>query len=219
MPNHVHGIVIIMPTSVGADDDAIEPVPVGAYGHTPLRASGDGMRGSGCGTHSPDAIGAVSVGAYGHTPLRPFGDAMRVPDDVMRVPEDGVRGSGDVVVDRGSAGGVVVGAYGDTPLHLPDRALRSPAKTLGAMVRAFKGAVTARINTLRATPGTPVWQRNYHEHIIRDERSLNRIRQYIRDNPAQWAFDPENPACRPDDDPGATRRAPMKGKKRWQVGE
>jgi hypothetical protein len=40
-----------------------------------------------------------------------------------------------------------------------------------------------------------LWQRNYYEHIIRDEESLNRIREYILNNPAQWAFDPENPAA------------------------
>jgi len=40
-----------------------------------------------------------------------------------------------------------------------------------------------------------LWQRNYHEHIIRNERSLNQIRQYIADNPARWAHDPENPAA------------------------
>jgi putative transposase len=39
-----------------------------------------------------------------------------------------------------------------------------------------------------------LWQRNYYEHIIRDEKSLNHIRQYIADNPAQWALDRENPA-------------------------
>jgi putative transposase len=39
-----------------------------------------------------------------------------------------------------------------------------------------------------------LWQRNYYEHIIRDEESLSRIRQYIADNPAQWALDRENPA-------------------------
>jgi hypothetical protein len=47
---------------------------------------------------------------------------------------------------------------------------------------------------LRGTPGTPVWQRNYYEHIIRDDESLNRIRQYIIDNPVRWALDHENPA-------------------------
>ena len=40
-----------------------------------------------------------------------------------------------------------------------------------------------------------LWQRNYYEHIIRSEDSLNRIRQYISDNPARWAFDRENPAA------------------------
>jgi REP element-mobilizing transposase RayT len=39
-----------------------------------------------------------------------------------------------------------------------------------------------------------LWQRNYHEHIIRDEASLNNIRQYILDNPRKWEDDPENPA-------------------------
>jgi putative transposase len=37
-----------------------------------------------------------------------------------------------------------------------------------------------------------VWQRNYHEHIIRDVGSLNRIREYIKDNPLTWNLDREN---------------------------
>jgi REP element-mobilizing transposase RayT len=61
------------------------------------------------------------------------------------------------------------------------------------IIRLFKAATTKRINDLRGTPGTSVWQRNYYEHIIRDDKSLNRIRQYIRDNPLRWAFDRENP--------------------------
>jgi len=40
-----------------------------------------------------------------------------------------------------------------------------------------------------------LWQRNYYEHIVRDEESLNRIRRYILDNPARWEFDRENPAA------------------------
>jgi putative transposase len=38
-----------------------------------------------------------------------------------------------------------------------------------------------------------LWQRNYYEHVIRDEKALNRIRQCIDENPARWAFDDENP--------------------------
>lgn len=38
-----------------------------------------------------------------------------------------------------------------------------------------------------------LWQRNYYDHIIRNENELNRIRQYIIDNPAKWELDRENP--------------------------
>ena len=37
-----------------------------------------------------------------------------------------------------------------------------------------------------------VWQRNYYERVIRDDRSLNRVRQYIEENPVRWAYDTEN---------------------------
>jgi REP element-mobilizing transposase RayT len=40
-----------------------------------------------------------------------------------------------------------------------------------------------------------IWQRNYFEHVIRNEDSLNRIRRYVQENPLRWAFDRENPAA------------------------
>ncbi|HXF49230.1 MAG TPA: transposase [Verrucomicrobiae bacterium] len=43
-----------------------------------------------------------------------------------------------------------------------------------------------------------LWQRNYYEHIIRDEDSLNKIREYIIQNPARWEYDMENTAGKPD---------------------
>lgn len=58
------------------------------------------------------------------------------------------------------------------------------APTLANVVRGFKGNAARRINRLRQTPGAPVWQRNYYEHIVRDERELERIREYIRNNPS-----------------------------------
>lgn len=71
-----------------------------------------------------------------------------------------------------------------------------PAKrSVGAFVGGFKAAVSQRINGARGTPGVAVWQRNYFEHVIRDEDSLQRIRQYIGDNPARWEFDRENPTA------------------------
>ena len=67
------------------------------------------------------------------------------------------------------------------------------SNSIPTIVRLFKSATTKRINERRGTPGSPVWQRNYYEHIIRHEESLNRIRQYILDNPLSWAMDRENP--------------------------
>ncbi|HSV74411.1 MAG TPA: transposase, partial [Chthonomonadales bacterium] len=64
---------------------------------------------------------------------------------------------------------------------------------LPEIIRQFKTFAARRINDWRGTAGTPVWQRNYYEHIVRDEQSLNRIRQYISDNPPRWAYDRENP--------------------------
>ena len=70
--------------------------------------------------------------------------------------------------------------------------LRSPSQTAGAIVRGWKGAVAKKINEARCTPGAPVWQRNYYDHIIRNEQDLDAIRAYIVNNPARWADDEEN---------------------------
>jgi putative transposase len=61
------------------------------------------------------------------------------------------------------------------------------------IVGNFKSVTARRINGLRRTPGAVVWQRNYYEHVVRDERELNAIRQYIADNPARWVWDTYNP--------------------------
>ena len=67
--------------------------------------------------------------------------------------------------------------------------------SLGAIVGSFKAAVTKRINQYRGTHGMLIWQRGFYDHIIRDQESLDRIRHYIADNPARWAFDRENPVA------------------------
>jgi putative transposase len=71
----------------------------------------------------------------------------------------------------------------------------SPVRgSLPTIIRCFKAAVTRRIN--RVYGATGIWQRSYYEHIIRSEDQLNRIRQYIVENPLKWALDKENPAAR-----------------------
>jgi REP element-mobilizing transposase RayT len=63
------------------------------------------------------------------------------------------------------------------------------SKSVGALIGGFKSAATTRINQIRNTPGAPVWQRNYYEHIIRDEPSYENIAAYILNNPQQWEAD------------------------------
>jgi REP element-mobilizing transposase RayT len=64
---------------------------------------------------------------------------------------------------------------------------------LSSFVAGFKSAVTKRIIALHGAPGAPVWQRNYYEHIIRNEDDLEAIRHYILTNPSRWHEDRENP--------------------------
>jgi len=88
-----------------------------------------------------------------------------------------------------------VGAQHAAPPPQPQANVRPGS--LGAIVRSYKSAVTKRINRLRDTPGVPFWQRNYWEHVIRNERSLLRIREYIQNNPARWPEDQLHPSAPP----------------------
>ena len=63
------------------------------------------------------------------------------------------------------------------------------AKSLGAIVGQFKGSVTKRIRLLEGLPDIIVWQRNFHDHVVRNDKSLQRIREYIAYNPENWAED------------------------------
>jgi hypothetical protein len=61
------------------------------------------------------------------------------------------------------------------------------------IIRLIKSTITKQINLLRNSPPMTVWQRNYYEHVIRDEKSLYFIRKYIQENPAMWTLvDHEN---------------------------
>ena len=65
--------------------------------------------------------------------------------------------------------------------------------TIGNIIAYFKYQTTKQINESHNTPGKKIWQRNYHDHIIRNDESLTNIRNYIVNNPATWQFDIENP--------------------------
>jgi len=106
-----------------------------------------------------------------------------------------------VVMPNHIHGIVIVGAHGRAPLlhrsPLRSAPLHRSPRSLSSFVAGFKSAVTKRINEMRGTPGLLVWQRNYYEHVIRNDRELARVRQYIVDNPARWEDDQENPAHQP----------------------
>lgn len=82
---------------------------------------------------------------------------------------------------------------------------KSPSQTIGAIIRGFKGASTKKINLFLNSAGespfapttesqfaptefykNKIFQRNYYEHIIRNQNDYNRIEQYILDNPKNW---------------------------------
>ncbi len=157
MPNHVHGIIVIIGTNkiaagvganVGANVGAGVTADVGA-GLVP----------------APNNITPPTVGATTDGPT--------------------VGATTD---------GPTVGATTDGPTV---GATTRVAPTVGDIVGAFKSITT--VSYIRGVkqcgwPPFPrrLWQRNYYEHIIRNDESLNRIRRYIADNPARWALDREN---------------------------
>jgi hypothetical protein len=75
----------------------------------------------------------------------------------------------------------------------PNQGAINRAPTWGEIVRSYKAA-SARLLRRSTTPDF-AWQPNYYEHVIRDEESLIRIREYILNNPASWETDRENPAA------------------------
>ncbi|MDA0786888.1 MAG: transposase [Proteobacteria bacterium] len=111
-----------------------------------------------------------------------------------------------------SLGEIVTQSWAELPDHYPNLQLdvfvvmpnhihgliflteTSPRRPLSEIVRGFKTFSAKHINQHQDTPGSPVWQRGFHEHIVRNDDSLDKIRRYIETNPARWAIDRENPA-------------------------
>ncbi|PIS04754.1 MAG: transposase [Candidatus Buchananbacteria bacterium CG10_big_fil_rev_8_21_14_0_10_42_9] len=71
--------------------------------------------------------------------------------------------------------------------------LKSVPTSLSEMIRAFKAFSTRKINKLSNTPGKQFWQSRYYDRIIRNEKELDKIREYIVNNPLQWELDKNNP--------------------------
>jgi hypothetical protein len=83
-----------------------------------------------------------------------------------------------------------------SPVQQEDIPIRpkGPAKgSLGAMIGQFKSRATKRIWDLPEYDQLPIWQRNYYEHIIRNEAEWGRIAEYIQNNPLLWEQDQLHP--------------------------
>jgi putative transposase len=92
-----------------------------------------------------------------------------------------------------------VGAIHELPLHHGAISAQMHRRNmlLPKIIGYFKMNSAKGINRLRDMQGVPVWQRNYYERIIRDEKDLNAARKYIAENPLKWVDDQENPAYSP----------------------
>lgn len=75
----------------------------------------------------------------------------------------------------------------------PLRPHGTQSRSLGSVIQNFKSVSTRMVNRRYFKAGNKIWQRNYFERIIRNDRELYAIRQYIRDNPLNWRRDLENP--------------------------
>jgi REP element-mobilizing transposase RayT len=73
----------------------------------------------------------------------------------------------------------------------------SQSDSLSAIIQNFKSLTTRKINAGIGLSGSILWQRNFYEHVIRNEADLERIREYILNNPLRWELDDENPVVPP----------------------
>ena len=97
-------------------------------------------------------------------------------------------GDADTVMDTGTGKGTRRVPQQIMPQKIvPQRAPRS----LSSFIAGFKASVTSRVN--RELNSGNIWQRNYYEHIIRNETELEKIWKYIDLNPLKWQEDQENP--------------------------
>ena len=156
MPNHVHGILMI----VGPDGT----LQIGIDEDSPMWPNDDPQI-------AP--VDGPSVGATHASPLRGNADGPPNAPDVVEMPTG------------------------------PKR------RSVGAVIGSYKSAVSKRIRETVGPRDTPLWHRNYYEHIIRNDVALNRIRQYLADNPMHGPGTPtiRRRSIRPPTIPGGPIRA------------
>ena len=225
MPNHIHAILVIShpvgaplvgaprpPTTDTPTDRATNPatdrandVPIDGTTDPPIarattRVAPTTAAENAAASTTDQPVGAPLVGA----PRTPTTN--EATDRANDTPTDGANdtptdGANDVPIDGITNPPTTRATTRVAPTTTATGDAAAP--TLGEVVGAYKSLTTVEYaRGVRSRGWQPfqgqLWQRNYYDHVVRDYKSLDSIRQYIRDNPAQWAFDSENPlAVRP----------------------
>ncbi|HAV77112.1 MAG TPA: transposase [Anaerolineae bacterium] len=130
----------------------------------------------------------------GEMQLNDFGEIVRDEWERTEIVRPNVE-LGEYIVMPNHVHGILIfidDHVGATRRVAPTKTTLQP-NSLGAVIGQFKSIVTKRINGLWNVSGRPVWQRNYYEHIIRNDREMDNIHRYIESNPSMWADDDENP--------------------------
>ena len=179
MPNHLHGIVVF------ADPEVDAPTCPRGYRAFETDAS------RWASTETIDAPASASPGQSDDSPVESgsgdasHGGGMAGPTDGAH-PEKASTGGSTLLNETRDVRDEKSDSDGESD---DDRPTGPAPKSLGSFVAGFKSAATKRINAHRDPPGTPVWQRNYHDVIIKDERHWRNARAYICRNPADWGGD------------------------------
>jgi putative transposase len=172
MPNHIHGIIVII-ESVRA---TLSPTPGTSSISQPFPNQSEETHDGSPLPQSSESPGSPPLFA---PPVR----ATHIPAPVASST------ASPMPIDP-------LGDHARSPLHA-SHPKGLPSGSLGAVMGQFKSRATKRIWALPEYANTPIWQRNYYEHIIRDETAWCRITKYIRHNPLNWQADPLHPATGP----------------------
>jgi REP element-mobilizing transposase RayT len=167
MPNHIHGIIELDTSAI--EKNHLPENPVGAKNLSPSSIVEDIVVAKNL---LPDSTEENNVGAKYFSP--------KIIDEIENKEKNLSPEKKDEIDNR---------AKNISPLHDGNNNLpfRSPSNTLGSIIRGFKIGVTKWMR--QNTEIYDVWQRNYHEHIIRNQKSRELISDYIKNNPSKWSED------------------------------
>ncbi|MFZ5857732.1 MAG: transposase [Chloroflexota bacterium] len=170
MPNHVHGVIIITEDGRGTVPVPHDTTITQHRGDMAAPPQNDDLDETSQGGETPPLHGTNTDGR-GTVPV-PCDTTISQHQGEMAAPPQ------NDDLDETNQGG-------ETP------PLRKP--TLGQIVAYFKYKSTKEINVMDGGRIAKLWQRNYYEHIVRNEHEMENIWNYIESNPAMWATDDENP--------------------------